>query len=278
MAQGLRIVHYVNQFFGGLGGEDKASETPQVKEGPVGPGKAIQIAMKDRGEVVATVICGDNYFAETMDEAIKAIIQMLSSYRPDVVVAGPAFNAGRYGVACGALCKAIQEKLGVQAVTGMYEENPGVGLYRKDVYIVKTEESVKGMTNAVSTMVNLAFKLALKKDIGGPDDEGYFARGILKRGFSERTVAQRVTDMLLAKLHGTPFETELRLPEFEPVKPAPGIKDLSSSRICLVTDGGLVPRGNPDNIETYKATKYGKYSIKAADRLNPEDFEVVHVG
>jgi betaine reductase len=34
----VRAVHYLNQFFGQIGGEDKADITPFQKDGPVGPG------------------------------------------------------------------------------------------------------------------------------------------------------------------------------------------------------------------------------------------------
>jgi len=278
VVQKLRIVHYLNQFFGGIGGEEKASGGPRVKDGAVGPGRAIQDALKGRGEVVATVICGDNYFAERMQEATQEIVELLTPYRPEVLIAGPAFNAGRYGVACGALCKAVQEKLGIPVITGMYEENPGVGLYKKDLYIIKTTDSARGMAEAVAKMVNLALKLATKQEIGKPSEEGYIPRGILKWEVSERTAAQRSIDMLLAKMQGKPFETDLHLPEFERIKPAEPVKKLSSAKIALVTDGGLVPKGNPDKIESAGATKFGKYSIKGIDRLNPEDYEVVHVG
>jgi len=278
VGRGLRIVHYLNQFFGGIGGEDKAMLGPEIKDGAVGPGIAVQNTLKDRGEIVATVICGDNYIAERIDEATQEIIQLLTPYRPDVVIAGPAFNAGRYGVACGAVCQAVQEKLGIPAVTGMYEENPGVDLYRRHLYIVKTADSARGMTEAVSKMVNLACKLAADQEIGKPDEEGYIPRGILKEEFSDRTAAQRVVDMLLAKLQGKPFETELHLPKFDRVRPAAALEALSSSKIALATDGGLVPKGNPDKIEMRAATKYGRYTIKGADRLDPKDYEVVHVG
>ena len=278
MAQKLRVVHYINQFFGGLGGEEKASEGPRIQAGVIGPGRALQGALKERGEVVATLVCGDNYFAERMNEVIQELIHLLSHYHPDLLIAGPAFNAGRYGVACGALCTAVQEKLGIPAVTGMYEENPGVGLYKKNVYIVRTMDSAKRMAEEISKMANLAVKLATKQEIGKPDKEGYFPRGILKLGFSERTTAERVVDMLLAKLQGKPFETEFHLPEFERIKPAAPLKNLSTSKICIVTDGGLVPKGNPDHMEPLKATKYGRYSIKSINKLDPEDYDVAHVG
>ncbi|MCL5960513.1 MAG: glycine/betaine/sarcosine/D-proline family reductase selenoprotein B [Chloroflexi bacterium] len=58
------MVHDVNQFFGQIGGEDKAGVDPQVAAGPVGPGRLLQQMLADRGDVVATAICGDNFFAE----------------------------------------------------------------------------------------------------------------------------------------------------------------------------------------------------------------------
>jgi glycine reductase len=45
-----------------------------------------------------------------------------------------------------------------------------------------------------------------------------------------------------------------------------------------VTDGGLVPKGNPDGIEMATATRYGRYAIFAKDRLDPADYEVNHGG
>ena len=278
MPQGLRVAHYLNQFFGSMGGEEKAIMRPELRDGAVGPGIAIQNALKDKGKIVVTVVCGDNYFAENIDKATREVIQLLIPYHPDIVIAGPAFNAGRYGVACGAVCKAVQERLGIPAVTGMYEENPGVDLYRRDLYIIKTTDSVRGMAEAVSKMVSLAYKLAARQELGKPYEEGYIRRGLLRSESSNRTAAQRAVAMLITKLEGKPFETELHLPKFDRVRPAPALKSLRSQKIAMVTDGGLVPKGNPDKIEISNATKYGRYGIKGVDRLDPEDYEVVHVG
>ena len=73
MGQPARIVHYVNQFFGGIGGEEKAHTPLEVREGPVGPGRALQQILGAQGTVVATLICGDDYAAEREDEAGAAI-------------------------------------------------------------------------------------------------------------------------------------------------------------------------------------------------------------
>jgi glycine reductase len=85
--------------------------------------------------------------------------------------------------------------------------------------------------------------------------------------------------MLLAKLGGQPFETEVPLPKFEPPPAAPApLVDLRNKVVALVTDGGLVPTGNPDDIESRAATRFGVYSIAGLDRLTPQDYEVSHGG
>jgi glycine reductase complex component B subunit gamma len=274
----LRVAHYLNQFFGGLGGEEKAETGPQVIDGPKGPGIAFQNSLGDRGEIVATAICGDNYFAENIEKASQEVIGLLHSFQPDLLIAGPAFNAGRYGIACGATCLAAIQRMGIPAVTGMYKENPGMELYRQGVYILSTEGSVKGMGEAVSRMVSLSLKLTTEERIGRPIDEGYFPRGQLVNEVSEKTGAERVVDMLLNKLNDRPFETEVHRPEYDIVAPAPKIEKLSRAKIALITDGGLVPKGNPDRIEARTATQFGKYEFNGQDALKPEDYEVRHVG
>ena len=274
----LKVVHYINQFFGGIGGEDQADVSPRVIDGPVGPGRTIQNALGVHGEVIATVICGDNYVAEKVEKTSEEVVQLISPYRPDVVIAGPAFNAGRYGIACGAVCQAVQKQLGIPALTGMYKENPGVDLFRLDVYIMETKDSVMGMGEAVSRIVTMARRLFAKEKIGRPSEEKYFPRGWLVNEISDKTGAERVVTMLLKKLRGDPFESEVPCPNYDRVEPAPRINDIREATIALVTDGGLVPKGNPDNIEIRTATRFGKYAIHGVSTLNPQDYEVSHEG
>ena len=103
-----KVVHYINQFFAGIGGEEKADIAPEVREGVVGPGMALNnFLKKDGAEIVATIICGDSYFAENMDAASDFVVEAMKKYNADGFVAGPAFNAGRYGIACGAVAAAV---------------------------------------------------------------------------------------------------------------------------------------------------------------------------
>ena len=68
----LRVVHFVNQFFGGIGGEEAANLALEVRDGPVGPGQLLQEILGDQGTVVSTIICGDNYFVEQRDGALSS--------------------------------------------------------------------------------------------------------------------------------------------------------------------------------------------------------------
>lgn len=67
----LRVVHYINQFFANIGGEEMADFAPELRNGAVGPGLAFSQAFGDAAEIVGTVICGDTYFNEHAEEATQ---------------------------------------------------------------------------------------------------------------------------------------------------------------------------------------------------------------
>ena len=273
-----KIVHYLNQFFAGIGGEDRADYKPEVREEVLGPGMALKAGLGEDYEIVATVICGDNYFGENLDLATDTIIDMVKKYNPDVFVAGPAFNAGRYGVACGTICKAVEERLGVPVLSGMYIENPGADMFKKDVILVETGNSAATMKKAVPKFVNLIEKMATGAEILGPKIEGYLERGIRVNYFAEERGATRGMDMLLKKMAGEPFETDLPMPKFDRVDPAEPIKDIKKAKIAVVTSGGIVPIGNPDHIESSNATKFGYYTMEGMDSLSKDDYMTIHGG
>lgn len=273
-----KIVHYINQFFAGIGGEEKADIVPEVREGAVGPGTALEKALGEEYEIAATVICGDNYFGENLDTATDTIVEMVKQYEPDVFVAGPAFNAGRYGVACGTICKAVEERLGIPVLTAEYEENPGVDMFRKDVIIVKTGDSAVTIRKAVPVMAALVKKMATGEEILGPDIEGYHERGIRVNYFAEERASERAIQMLTKKMKGKEFHTDLPMPKFDRVGPAEPIKDIKHAKLAVVTSGGVVPTDNPDHIESSNATKYGVYSIAGMDTMSPNDFTTIHGG
>lgn len=274
----IKVVHYINQFYAGIGGEEKADIKPFITEELPPLTKQFDSSLGEDFEAVATVICGDTYYSENITTAKDEIIELIKEYEPDFFIAGPAFNAGRYGLACGSVAEAVKESLNIPVITGMYPENPGADMYKGSVYIVETKDSAAGMRKAIKSMVALSQKLAKDYEIGSPEEEGYIPQGRRKNFFAEETGSRRAVNMLLKKINGEEFETEYPMPEFDRVDPMPAIKDMSKARIALVTSGGIVPKGNPDRIESSSASKYGRYNLEALDELNPENSETAHGG
>lgn len=278
MNEKIRVIHYLNQFFAQIGGEDKADVGLAFKDGPIGPGRALQQALGENGEVVATVYCGDNYFAEHQEKVIDEICRRIAEYKPDLLIAGPAFESGRYGIACGAICQAAQQRLGIVAVAGMDEDNVGASLNRKNIYIIDSGITITRMVPALQRMAALGVKLVRRETIGKPENEGYLPRGIKRNGFAAKPPAERAVDMLLAKLRGDEFKSEIAAPQFAGSKPAAPLTNLKSAVIALVTDGGLVAEGNPDNIEPGRPTRFTTIPITGVNSLAPDKYDAVHSG
>ena len=275
----IKVVHYINQFFANIGGEEKADYPAEIRVGEiVGPGMALTQKFGEEAEIIATIVCGDSYFNENLDKAKADILAMVKEQAPDIFVAGPAFNAGRYGVACGTICDAVQEELGIPVVTGMYIENPGADMFKNKVYTVPTKNSAAGMKDAVSKLAPLALKLAKGEALGSSSQEGYMPNGTRVNFFEEKRGSRRAVDMLLKKIANKPYETEYPMPSFDRVDPQPAIKDLSKATIALVTSGGIVPKGNPDHIESSNASHYGEYDITGVMDLTEETYETAHGG
>ena len=273
-----KAIIYLNQFFGQIGGEDKAGTEPEIHEGTVGP--AMQYNRTLDAEVTHTVICGDNYMGSNTEEAVATILGMLEDKEFDIFIAGPAFDAGRYGVACGTICKAVQEKFNVPVLTSMNEENPGANMFKKDMIILKGGASAAKMRKDLKAVVNVANKILNDQPVGSADEDGYFERGIRHQTWLEdgKPASKRMIEMLVAKLNGEPFQTELPIPKIDKVPIAPAIKDLGNARIALLNTGGIVPVYNPDHIQSASATRWGRYDISKMDRLESGVFKTIHAG
>jgi glycine reductase len=274
----MRVIHYLNQFFGGIGAEEHAGAALEFRDGAVGPGKLLEQLLGNDAQLVLTIVCGDNYAVENQDELTARVVAKVRETGADLFVAGPCFDAGRYGMAAGALCAAIQSQLDIPAVSAMSEENPGVDLFREALYIIDSGTSPLRMRDIMGSMAKLGRKLVLQEPIGLPREEGYFARGLLRDQLVEKTAGTRLVDMLIAKLNKQPYESEMSPTSFKPVPMPAALNDLSKARVMLVTDGGLVPKGNPDKIEGTAATRWGAYSIEGHDDLRGEEYEVSHGG
>lgn len=275
------VVCYINQFFAGIGGEDKADFEPELREGVAGPTAAVNAGLKAYdAQVINTIVCGDNFMSTHRDEAIARILGMLEGKEFDLFIAGPAFQAGRYGVACGEIGRAVEKKFGVPVITSMHPENPGVEMFKKEMYIMIGSHSAGSMKHDVDEMVKLAGKLLCGEEILGPQAEGYFQRGIRHQVWLNPPVcaADRAVDMLIAKVTGQPYTSELVIPKKDLVDIADAIPDLSHAKIALATTGGIVPVDNPDRIQSASATRWGRYDISGMDRLEGGVFKTIHAG
>jgi glycine reductase len=171
----------------------------------------------------------------------------------------------------------------------MHRENPGVEMYRKYAYICKTGSSARDMIASINTMTRLAFKLVsgekgkhlvTRENLPRPSEFDYFPRLIIRNEYVDAITAERTIDKLLAKLRGSPFESEVEPPKFKKVPAPEPIKDLANSEIAIVSDGGLVPKGNPDAISSRGNLRWASYQIDAflPEDFRSSDYEVAHTG
>lgn len=274
-----KVIMYLNQFFGQIGAEDEANYQPTIFAEAIGPAVALNPLLKG-GKITHTVICGDDYMNDHPEEALEKIGQYLEDLEFDLLVAGPSFLAGRYGVNSGRVCKYVQDRFNVTSFACMSEENPGADIYRKEVYILKGGKNAGHMRHDISNVAKFANKFLNGELILWADEEGYIGRGIRDTVVlsKDQTAAKRACDMLLKKLIGEPFETELPIEIQDRVPIAPPLTDSSTARIAFISTGGVVPIDNPDKITSASATRYGCYNISNLDKLEAGKWFSVHGG
>lgn len=279
----MKVVHYINQFFAGVGGEELAHHEPELLN-ELAPQSKLLDSKLENSSVVATVVCGDNYYGENTKEAERRIIELLKDIDFDILVAGPAFRAGRYGVACGGAAMAIKKAFDVEIFTSMDVENPGVEMWKKHMYIFKGGSSAAATRTDIEIIAQAVNKYVRGEKFLTAEEEGFFARGVRHIDFRPILPSSvRAVDMIVAKVKKQDFKTELPIPKNDLVPIAPPIKDLTKAKIAIVTSGGIVPVDNPDKIQSASATRWGMYDISNVSTLAhngeyPTNFKTIHAG
>ncbi len=278
----VRVMHFLNQYFAGKGGEEKAGLPVASFESPVGPGQRLKVLLGDAASIVVTAYCGDNYFSEHRDEAMASILQIARDYDVKILVAGPAFQAGRYGFMCSEVCHFLSTSAGLYCVSAMSAENPGVEGYRqyKDgkVFFFPSTENVADMGSALSKMARCVLKLVSGLTLGSASEEGYIPRGFRLVEVVEKSSAERAVDMLLDKMADRPFTTEIPIGSLEKVLAVPSIANVDNVTLALVSTAGVVPAGNPDGFKMHRNTQWKKYSIAGLNSMKDAEWEVRHGG
>lgn len=271
----IRVVHYLNQFFAGLGGESQAGHPPFEREGPVGPGKLLEDVSQGAISVVATVGAGDTYFVEN-PEASQALISMVRKAGADAFIAGPAFSSGRYGEAVGAIAARVAQELGIATLAAMAEDNPALDRYRRQVWIVRTGPHGVHMRKAVEDIAEVLRRM-MAGDAIDANTLPVFPRGLKQNRLRDVPAARRAVDMVLAKWRGADFVSEIPLTLHSKPNPAPAAQGLPL-HVALVTDGGLVRHGNPERMPSGHSKRWCRIPIAGVSRLSPELVEVNHQG
>lgn len=273
----VRVMHYLNQFFAGMGGEEKADTPVGYREGPIGPGKRLQALFGNSAEIVVTAYCGDDYFAESANEALAAFKQIADAHDVQMIVSGPAFGSGRYGFACVEVCHYLSNESAFYCVGAMHPLNPGVSGYKlyKDnkVFLFPTAEAVSSMEEALSKIAGFVLKLSAGSAIESAAREGYIPRGIRLETKVSKSGAERGIDMLLDKIAGRPFTTEIPIENFDKIPIPARIANLAAAHLAIVSTSGVVPLGNPDEFKRYHNTKWKKYFIGALNSMKDSAWE-----
>ncbi|HEV2776176.1 MAG TPA: glycine/betaine/sarcosine/D-proline family reductase selenoprotein B [Solirubrobacteraceae bacterium] len=269
----MKIVHYINQFFAGMGGEDSAGASPELRDGAIGPGRKLANLLGDEHEIVATAICGDDYAASHPEFAAELVAQA-KERGAEMIIAGPAFTSGRYGMATARMAAAASEA-GLPALASMHPENPGLG-EAAGTAVVESGQTARKMKDSLERFAAAALKVAGGEELTAEDGRiGPIAR---TNRMADKSAAERAVALLLTRLGGDKDATEIPLPDFDHVTPAAPVGDVADALIALVTEGGFVPVGNPDRLESARASKWVRHSLDGLDSAQQGEFESVHGG
>ena len=273
----MKVVHYINQFFAGIGGEDQAGTPPGTRPGAVGPGRKLAALLEAAGhDLVTTVYCGDDYAASDPG-APAEILDLAQQAGAELVVCGPAFGSGRYGIAC-ARVAAAAAATGLPALAAMDPANPGLPDVAPAVAI-DSGPAARHMSDALERMAAAAAVLAGGGE-PGPEEgriSGADPAKARRNSLSPHNAAQRAVLLALSRLGGG-RATEIGRPEFGHVTPAAPIADPRKALVAILTEGALVPMGNPDRLESARAKHWFRYPLAGRDTMPSGEFQSVHGG
>ncbi len=191
---GMKVVHYLNQFFAGLGAEEAAGQSPSgsrarpARAGARGLGLEIGDARvrrrplrRARGGALAQLCVARRGAARR--PRLRALVR-LRALRLRV---RDARARGRTSAVTRSVCgDGPREPRG--------DRGRRRGVHRPD------EPERRRDARGAPVMAALAARLAAGEELGTPEDEGYLPRGLRRNERPSRTGAERAIDLLLAKL------------------------------------------------------------------------------
>jgi glycine reductase len=160
----------------------------------------------------------------------------------------------------------------------MYPDNAAIITHRRELLAVPTGVDPTEMRAILARMVTLGQKVCRGEALGSAAEDGYIPHGVRRLVFKDKVGYERAVDMLLARVAGRAFASEIQVQHYESVAAAPPIRDLARATIGIVVSTGIVPRGNPDHLPGARALDAGRYSIEGLTSLDVERWESAHGG
>jgi glycine reductase len=192
----------------------------------------------------------------------------------ELLIAGPAFGSGRYGLVCARLVAAAQAD-GLPSVASMHPDNPGIGeagaapVVAAGAVARQMRPTLQRLVAAVAKLATGAPLTAAEGRVGGTTRIGRLV---------EDRAAKRAVELVLHRLAGDRERTEVPMGGFDVVVPAAPVDKAAAAAIALVTEGAVVPIGNPDRLESARATRWLRYPIEGLDALASGTWESVAGG
>src|SRR5262249_17296016 len=149
---------------------------------------------------------------------------------------------------------------------------------RRDLLAVPTGLDGSEMGTILARMAALGLKLVRGEPLGSSAEDGYVPHGIRRLVFKDKVGYERAVDMLLDRVTGRPYASEIQVQQYDRVAPAAPLRDLARATIGIVVSTGIVPRGNPDRLPGARALDAGRYSIAGLPSLDVTRWESAHGG
>ena len=273
-----KILHYLNQFFAGIGGEDKAGQEFLFLSHAWPRRRASRSAQNSRSRIRNGGL-RRNHFHENEEAVLASLTEAMTQFAPDLFIAGPAFHAGRYGLACAKAASFVRQRWNIPALTGLYEENPGTREIGRHVLVIETGHR-RPRCRQPSSAAPISAALLLKKDFDSVErfKEEYCLK--IPRRFTVQagapTAFGRRTCLSLSSVELL-LRAKSRALSLRPIRFPPRLR--SVARNSGDRDGrgfGAERQSRPAG--SSRGTKYFKYSIKERDDLKPGEFEAMHTG
>lgn len=164
----MKVLMIFDQTQAGLGGKESADLPLGGKMMAIGSCNMFERQLKEvGGKIVGTLYCGNGTFMNDPETVSKKFAAMAKKIQPDVVICGPCFNYGEYGIMAAKTALTINEHTDIPAFAMMSEEcDKAIADYKDKVHILKMpKKGGTGLNQALGNMVTFAKMLINKEDV-----------------------------------------------------------------------------------------------------------------